>query len=188
MKNYRWTSKIARLFSLMALVVGVSACGAGGNITTLGGSLCVATDKFSQEPNLYTYPAGEKGAQSFQVTTSAKISSLWLYQTSTGITQMNVTLYSGGVTPETGTLIASSSKISGFGSSSLTWQEYPIASEPLLSLSTTYFLVFWSTGSSFSVGQSNGLDIMIGNLWDYISSSWTATTASDISIGVTWGC
>lgn len=134
---------------------------------------------------------GDRAAQQFQVSSTQSLVAVQVMMTSDDISYAHIDLYSGGATPDTGSLIASVTKTDVLGFSTSTLSAFEFSSPVTLSPGTTYYIVFTANGTQFLIDVNSSNVITDGQAWIWNGSAWSPVSGSDMSIGFVYkssGC
>ncbi len=166
---------------------------------TLTGTACEVAESSNSCSETQTEQIGRasslatlsSGAIAFEAGSTARMKSFHLYAMTPGVSRIDVALYEGGTSPESGIPLATSSITTGLGHAQLTWTEIPFPSEPTVHAGTKYYVVFYSTGNvQVGIGPGTGTRRSGGTLWMKSGLMWSENTSTEASLGATWdmGC
>jgi hypothetical protein len=124
----------------------------------------------------------DKGAAQFRVLSSKTLKGFRALMTSQNVVTASVRLYSGGATPELGSLIGTATLSENLGATNASVHYFEFTTPITLSPATDYYLVFTATGGGSLNLYTNTANLMLnGQTWSF-TTGWNSNTY-DLNMG-----
>jgi hypothetical protein len=154
-----------------------------------GGSGTCTGDMSTGASGSWVFPAAQKGAQRFEMLVSGHMTEADIPMIATGASEIHFELYSDGATPESGTLLGSSSVTNP--ASGLQTEVFSITAAALTQ-NEFYYLVFWTDGAGFTASADpdygfppfQGQMFALKTIWDNGGAGNSWETLGNYDMGV----